>query len=112
MYCFTCFPNGLGSCPTKFTKLNKVRVTTLHFENVPLSGCSDDFFTKGDSFSKSEENIHKTMRLYDKLGFVINFKKSQIVPTQKIRLLGFVIDSVEMIITLTKEKKQKLKSFT
>ena len=110
LYCFTCFLNGLGSCPRKFTKLNKVPVTTLHFENVPLNGYIDDFFTKGDTFSKCEENIHKTVRLYDKLGFVINLKKSQIVPTQKIRILGFVIDSVKMIITLTEEKKQKLKT--
>ena len=50
------------------------------------------------------------MRLYDKLGFVINLKKSQIVPTLKIRIFGFVIDSVKMIITLTEEKEQKLKT--
>ena len=50
------------------------------------------------------------MRLYDKLGFFINLKKSQIVLTQRIRILGFVVDSVKMIITLTKEKKQKLKT--
>ena len=50
------------------------------------------------------------MRLYDKLGSVINFKKSQIVPTQRIRILGFVIDSVKMIVTLTEEKEQKLKT--
>ena len=104
MYCFTCFPNGLGPCPRKFTKLNKVPITTLHFEDVPLSGYIDDFFTKG------EENIHKVMRLYDKLGFVINSRKSKIVPTQRIRILGFLIDSVKMIVTLTKEKKQKLKT--
>ena len=50
------------------------------------------------------------MRLYDKLGFVINFKKFQIVPAQRIRILNFVIDSVKMIVTLTEEKKQKLKT--
>ena len=50
------------------------------------------------------------MRLYDKLGFDINLKKSQIVPIQRIRILGFVIDSVKMIVTLTREKKQKLKT--
>ena len=75
-----------------------------------MSGYIDDFFTKGDTFSICEENIHKTMHLYDKLGFVINLKKSQIVPTQRIRILGFVIDSVKMIVTLTKEKTQKLKT--
>ena len=38
LYCFTCFPNGLGPCPRKFTELNQAPITTLHFENVPLSG--------------------------------------------------------------------------
>ena len=38
LYCFTCFPNGIGSCPKKFSKLNKVPITTSHFQNVPLSG--------------------------------------------------------------------------
>ena len=110
LYCFTCFPNGLGSCPRKFTKSNKVPITTLHFENVPLGGYIDDFIIKGDNFSICEENIHKTTRLYNKLSFAINLKKSQIVPTQRIRILGFVIDSVKLIITLTKGKKQKLKT--
>ena len=110
LHCFACFANGLGPCPRKSTELNKVPVTTLHFENVPLSGYINDFFTKGDTFSIHEENIHKTMRLYDKLGFVINFKKSQILLTQRTRILGFVIDSVKMIVTLTEEKKQKLKT--
>ena len=38
LYYFTCFSNGLRSCPRKLTKLNKVLITTLHFENVPLCG--------------------------------------------------------------------------
>ena len=37
LYCFTCFPNGHGSCPRKFTKFNKVPIATLHFKNVTLS---------------------------------------------------------------------------
>ena len=49
------------------------------------------------------------MCLHDKLGFVINLKKSQIASTQRIRILGFLIDSVKMIVALTEEKKQKLK---
>ena len=52
------------------------------------------------------------MLLFDNLGFVINFKKSQTVSIQRIRILGFVIDSVKMVVTLTQEKKQKLKSLS
>ena len=68
---FTCFPNDLGSCPKKFTKLNKVPITTSYFENVLLSGSIDGFLTKVETFLIYEENTHKTMCLYDKLGFVI-----------------------------------------
>ena len=106
------FPNGLGSCPRKFTKLNNVPITTLHFKNILLNGYVDDFFPKGDTFSICEENIHKTMRLYNKLSVAINLKKCQIVSTQRIRILGFVIDSVKMIATLTKEMKQENTNFS
>ena len=73
LYCFTCFPDGLGSCPRKFTKLNKVPIKTLHFKNVPLSGYIDYFITKEDTFSICEENIQKIIHLYDKLFFFHKF---------------------------------------
>ena len=62
-------------CPRKFTKLNKVQILTLHFENVSLSGYIDNFFTKGDTFSICEENIHTAMRLYGfcQVGFCHKF---------------------------------------
>ena len=44
------------------------------------------------------------------LGLAINLKKYQTVLTQKIRIFGFVIDSVKMIVTLAKEKMQILKT--
>ena len=66
----------------------KVPITILHFENIPLSEYIDEFFTKGDTFSTCEENIHKTMRLYDNLGFAINVKRSQIILTQRIESQG------------------------
>ena len=69
------FFNWSWILPIKITKLNKVLITTLHFENVLLSGYIGYSFTKGDTFSICEENIHKTICLYDKLDFVINLKK-------------------------------------
>ena len=107
-YCFTCFSNGLGSCPGIFTKLNKVPLTTWNFENIPLSGY--DFFLKEILFQYVKKTYTKQWVFYDKLGFAINFKKSQIVPTQRIWILGFVIDSVKMIATLTQGKGQELKT--
>ena len=81
----------------KFAKLNKVPLATFHFEIVPLSGYNDDRFTKEDTFSICEENLPKTRRLYNKLGFdrvsqifPIHLEKAQIVPTSGIRTSGFL----------------------
>lgn len=76
---FTCFPNGLGLLLKKII-LNKVPIISLHFKNVPLSGYIDGFFTEGDIFSICEENLHKTMRLYDKF----DLENSQTVAAQKL----------------------------
>jgi len=43
-----------------------------------------------------------------KIGFTIHIDKSILEPKQKITFLGFVFNSVNMTITLTKEKKQKI----
>ena len=48
------------------------------------------------------------MRFYDNLGFIINSKKPSSVPTQRIRILDFVIDSVKMI----PRKEAKTKNFS
>ena len=41
-------------------------------------------------------------------GFTIHPEKSVPIPTQKIIFLGFIINSANMTITLTKEKKEKI----
>ena len=57
-----------------------------------------------------DENIHRTVDLYNKLGSVISYKMSQILPTQRIRILSFLIDRVKMIAAFNQEKKPKLKN--
>lgn len=44
------------------------------------------------------------------MGFVINGQKSSVTPAQRIIFLGFVLDSVSMTITLTDDKKVKVKA--
>ena len=67
--CFTFFRNKLGFGPKKFTKLNKILISTLHHENISFFGYIDYVFIKGRTFTKYAEGIKKTMVFYDKLGF-------------------------------------------
>ena len=44
----------------------------------------------------------------ENLGFTIHPTKSILTPTQRITFLGFVIDSVQMTLEITEEKKSKI----
>ena len=48
--------------------------------------------------------------LLQRLGFVINLKKSVLVPLQKIEFLELEIDSVRMNLTLPEEKVKKIET--
>ena len=111
-YQFVCFPNGLSSCPRKFTKLTKVPLSTLREkDNVLISGYLDDFHLQGFDYLQCERNVLKALLLFDQLGFVIHPDKSVLIPQQEIKYLGFIINSVTMTISLTPEKKVSLRNF-
>ena len=48
------------------------------------------------------------MELLRNLGFTIHATKSLLNPTQRITFLGFVIDSDQMTVEITEEKKNKI----
>ena len=43
LYQYVCFPNGLASCPRKFTKLLKPPLATLRLRGINIVGYIDDF---------------------------------------------------------------------
>ena len=44
LYQYTCYPNGLGPCPRKFTKIMKVPLSVLRENGHIIIGYLDDFF--------------------------------------------------------------------
>ena len=70
----------------------------------------DDSFLQGETYENCMQNIRSTMTLLQNTGFVIHPEKSVLIPTKTITFLGFEINSVEMTVTLTAEKKDRLKS--
>ena len=49
-----------------------------------------------------------TVSLLQSPGFVLNEEKSELVPTQKIVFLGFIVDSVRMSLALSQDKIDKI----
>ena len=108
LYQYTCYPNGLAPCPRKFTKLLKPPLSYLRENGCYIVGYIDDFFTKGDSKALCKIHVKDIIELFTRLGFTISPEKSLLDPDTRAVYLGFLIDSVKMIVTLTVEKMDDL----
>ena len=61
LYRFQCYPNGLGPCPRKFTKVTKVPMSELRRDSVIISGFIDVFHIQDDTFVECEQFLHKAV---------------------------------------------------
>lgn len=107
LYEFTCLPFGLASAPYVFTKLMKPVVSLLRENHLSVIYL-DDMLLFGDSYNNCLENIKATKLALNKLGFKINYNKSQLSPTTSCKFLGFIFNSVEMSIKLPSEKQSRI----
>ena len=69
----------------------------------------DDSYLQGADFNLCVKNVKDTIALLDHVGLVTHPEKSVLLPAQKLVFLGFLLDSIKMIISLTNEKAQKIK---
>ncbi|CAK1581282.1 unnamed protein product [Parnassius mnemosyne] len=110
LYEFNCLPFGLSTAPYTFTKLLKPVVEHLRSQGLINVAYLDDLNCIGLSYAECLDNVHKTVNLLQCLGFIINMKKSNLIPSQEREYLGFVINTQKMIIKPTENKKKSLLS--
>ena len=67
----------------------------------------DDVWVWGETFTECRRNLKETITLLQYCGFVINNKKSQLTLVQEARVLGHVVNTIIMTISLPKEKEQE-----
>ena len=108
LYKFVCLPNGLTSGPRKFTKIVKVPLSHLRKLDHTIAGYIDDMIEIEDSLEKSLKNAMECIQLFISLGFAIHLIKSVLKPTQRLLFIGFIINSVEMIVEITLEKSERV----
>ena len=113
LYEFCALPNGLSSGPRIFTKLVKVALTHLRLEHdVTISAYLDDsLLVEYLSLAIAMIKGSKSAELLQKLGFTINIPKSVAYPVTAAEHLGFWIDSVQMLVSLTPKKVDKIIKF-
>lgn len=108
LYQFTCLPNGLTSAPRWFTKLLKPIFAYLRSLGYISVYYLDDTWLMGKTKEQCSDNVNATSRVLLDAGFLINEEKSKFEPSQHICFLGFELDSVEMIVKLPYEKREKI----
>ena len=107
LFQFTALPNGLACAPRIFTKLLTPVYSALHEEGHECFPYIDDSFVVGDSREQCAHTAGELCRALDGLGFYVHQQKSVLEPTQDLVFLGFKLNSVEMSVTLTQDKKEK-----
>ena len=83
-------------------------VAFLRQRGVRLVIYIDDILIMADTKEKAAAHLILTLDVLEYLGFLINYDKSIVEPTQLIDFLGFLVNSVATIITLPQEKVQKV----
>ena len=107
LYRFNVLPFGLSSAPRVFTKVLKPVFSKLREQGISVLGYIDDSLIMANSVAECNEATLKLKNLFTELGFTINEEKSSLVPSQKIKFLGYVLDSVNMVVSPTDKKRQK-----
>lgn len=110
LYKFLVLPNGLSSGPRIFTKLMKPVFAFLRTKGYNIAGYIDDTLLIQDSCPAALAAVDDTVKLLQKLGFVVQTAKSVLSPVQEINYLGFTINSVKMKVMLPLAKKNELRS--
>ena len=110
LYKFCVLPNGLSPCPRWFTKLLQYPMGNLRELMHILTSYIGDIYLEGDSELECIQNIADTIILLHELGFTLHPDKWQLIPSTKIKTLGFIVDSVEMRVILTQDKTENILS--
>ena len=108
LFQFTALVMGLASSPRIFTKILKPIYAHLRQLGHISNGYLDDSYLMGYTYDQCVDNINEILAVMRKFGFTPNIDKSVLIPTHIIEHLGFIINSIEMTVSITKEKYEKL----
>ena len=108
---FQCLPFGLSSAPRTFTKLLKSIMSLLRQKGIRVIRSMiflDDMLIMAQSLKELKELTQEVLQLLQLLGFRIICGKSVLKPKQIIQYLGFIMNSVSMVISPPDDKVNHL----
>jgi hypothetical protein len=110
-YCYNVLPFGMSSSPRIFSKVLKPVIIYLRTKGITISFYLDDIFICASSKVLLDNHVASVLSILLSLGFLPNYKKSHLSPTQSILHLGYLWDSKDMSLSLPVDKIEKTRTF-
>ena len=104
LFQFCIFPFGLNDAPRAFTKTLKPPVGTLRYLGFKIVVYLDDIILAASARELCIYQGQILTKTLENLGFVINLERSNLVPSQMVLFLGFIVDSKKMSFSLPDSK--------
>ncbi|KAG2191282.1 hypothetical protein INT47_001832 [Mucor saturninus] len=108
-YQFKTTPFGLSLVPWLFTKITKPILEWARQQNIRLSAYLDDWILVADTFQQAHQQTQYVLHKLKLLGWIVNEKKSTLLPTQQLDHLGFSLNTTNMTAQLPGNKIRNLR---
>ena len=103
-----CF--GLSTAPQVFTRVMAPVSAFLHRTGIRLRRYLDDWLIQASSREQVLLALDTVLQLCHSLGIVVNWEKSQLIPTQHMVYLGVLLDSISFRASPALKRVEKLLS--
>ena len=104
IYAYQVLPFGLSCAPQIFTKLLKPPLSVLRGNGHVVYMYIDDAFLKGDTPEDCAATVSAFMDTFIPLGFLPHPTKCHLVPSQQVEVLGFIVNSLTMTVSISSRK--------
>ena len=111
---FTALPFGLATAPLEFTKVTKEVKLMAQAKGIRIHQYLDDWLLRAHSRETCLQHTQTLLALCQKLGWVVNMKKSVLVPQRVFNFVGYRFDLIKGRVLPTQDRwvalQEKLKS--
>ena len=99
---------GVATAPLEFTRIVKEVKLIAHARNLRIHQYLDDWLLRSPTEEQCLKDSKSLVKLAQELGWLINFQKSELVPTQNLDFLGYHFDLQNAMVFPTQKKLDRL----
>ena len=104
VYQYTVLPFGMALSPRVFTKCTQAAIAPLRAQGIRLDAYLDDWLISADTREEAIRHTEVVVSHLTSLGFMVNWEKSTLVPSQQTTFLGIMLDSTTLGARLSQDR--------